>query len=486
MSTTTAIGWTEKTWNPVVGCTRVSAGCDHCYAVRQTFRLGTMGQENYRDLTMLNGKGDRHFNGTVRCLPERLGDPLHWRKPCRIFVNSMSDLFHERVPFDFIDKVFAVMALCPQHEFQLLSKRPDVMATYLSTNPLDRLVALLHNVRHEQGTDTDFERALRDRLRRNDLADCETPRPGRQARGRLLQGSRNQRVPQGQGGIQNPRRISVGDGDDQQTQNRDGGASDCMDLFQQIDSTRVNDKPQRRSKGQKQAGQFGIGNISGTKATCIECSSSASVASGGGTTSQDASFRSGRPGDAPTKGLRTDGEGHCRPIQYDEEGDISHMLPSNLEAYLTWPLPGVWLGVSCEDQATANERMPILLQCPAAVRFVSLEPLLGPINLERIELGTSDFDAVPDGPLAEVKKITFTMDGLRGAPKTGIPGLSWVIVGGESGPKARPCELAWIESIVKQCKSAGVPCFVKQDRGPRPGMQGRLSDAAWAVKEFPT
>ena len=133
MSTGSTIEWTEATWNPVVGCTRASAGCDHCYAVTMTHRLESMGQSKYAGLTVLNGKGDRHFNGTVRCVEDALAAPLSWKRPRLIFVNSMSDLFHKAVPFEFIDRVFAVMALCPQHTFQVLTKRPERMAEYLNT-----------------------------------------------------------------------------------------------------------------------------------------------------------------------------------------------------------------------------------------------------------------------------------------------------------------------------------------------------------------
>ena len=110
-----------------------------------TYRLEKMGQENYTGLTVLNPKGDRHFNGRVLCHDDKLTIPLGWRKPRRIFVNSMSDLFHERVPFEFIDRVFAVMALCPQHTFQQLTKRPERAAEYHASNPLDRVAALIHS-----------------------------------------------------------------------------------------------------------------------------------------------------------------------------------------------------------------------------------------------------------------------------------------------------------------------------------------------------
>ncbi len=126
--------------------------------------------------------------------------------------------------------------------------------------------------------------------------------------------------------------------------------------------------------------------------------------------------------------------------------------------------PNVWLGTSCEDQKTLDERVPHLRNFPAAVRFLSLEPLLTPIDLR--------FGIVA-GKM-----------GVRVATPRDI-GIHWIIVGGETGPGHRPCEVAWIDSIVEQCRVSGVPCFVKQDSGRRPGAQGRLSDAIWAVKQFP-
>ena len=142
MSTNSSIEWTEVTWNPVVGCTPVSPGCDLCYAGVLSHRLAAMGQEAYVGLTVkrqaptrAGGRERATFNGTVRTLPDRLTDPLGWRKPRRVFVNSMSDLFHEAVPFEFVDRVFAVMALCPQHTFQVLTKRPERLAEYLTRWP---------------------------------------------------------------------------------------------------------------------------------------------------------------------------------------------------------------------------------------------------------------------------------------------------------------------------------------------------------------
>lgn len=137
----TKIEWTDETWNPTTGCTRVSAGCDHCYAVPMTRRLAGMGQKKYQGLV---GKG--HFNGVVKCHEDALEIPLRWRKPRMVFVNSMSDLFHggiygqkhgastwveggfNGVGFQFLTEVWHVMRQCPQHTFQILTKRPRIMA----------------------------------------------------------------------------------------------------------------------------------------------------------------------------------------------------------------------------------------------------------------------------------------------------------------------------------------------------------------------
>jgi protein gp37 len=290
MSANSSIEWTSATWTPVKGCSRASAGCDNCYAVTMTHRLEAMGQKKYAGLTVLNKRGQRHFNGVVRCDYEALTAPLRWKKPTKIFVSSMSDMFHKDVPFEFIDRVFAVMALCPQHTFQMLTKRPERMAEYLASK--------------------------------------------RQTR--ALVGSSILDVP----------------------------------------------------------GRWG---------------------------------------------------GHHHPIEMRG-----------------WPLPNVWLGTSVEDQAAADDRIPHLLRCPAAVSFLSLEPLIGPVDLSRLI-----YCQACNGNGHVGGGIDFETG--CGAPGDYCPQncqgrafIDWIIVGGESGPRARPVNLEWIRSIVQQCKAAGVSCFVKQ------------------------
>jgi protein gp37 len=253
LSDKSKIEWTDATWNPVTGCSKVSEGCRNCYAMKFAERWrGTPG--HYYE----NG-----FDITLR--PDKLDEPLHWRRPRRIFVNSMSDLFHEKVPFDFIRTVFTIMAEANWHTFQILTKRPDRMK-----NVLDQL-------------SWRFD-------------------------GLIFNGSK-----------------------------------------------------------------------------------------------------------------------------------------------VTWPLPNVWLGVSVENQRAADERIPLLLQTPAAVRFLSMEPLLGPVDLRNI-----DYDRT-------VKIDCLT--GLHGWPYPHAEQdkrIHWVIVGGESGPGARPMHPDWVRSLRDQCHAAGVPFFFKQ------------------------
>lgn len=225
MSDKSKISWCDATWNPVRGCTKVSAGCRNCYAEQYAHRF--WGPDGFK----------------VKCLSERLDQPLHWKWPRKIFVNSMSDLFHPDVPYGFIDKVFTVIARAKQPDFLVLTKRPERMRKYLEG--------------------------------------CQR------------------------------------------------GADDTGTRF---------------------------------------------------------------------------------------------------------PWPNFWAGVSCENQETADERIPILLGTTAAHRFISLEPLLGPIELPQHDQSM--------GP--------------------SFSPLDWIIVGGESGPGARPCDLEWIRSIVRQCRDSGVPCYVKQ------------------------
>jgi protein gp37 len=296
MAAVTSIEWTDRTWNCVRGCARVSPGCEHCYAERVAHRFSreVKGKPGpYAGLTVLSKKGPR-WSGTARFVPEALSEPLGWRKPQRIFVNSMSDLFHDDVTNEQIAAVFGVMAACPQHTFQILTKRPERMLAWFRW----------------------IER-------------CAKQLPG------LI----GERIPEG---------------------------------------------------------------CSPETSVCVMEATAALL-----------------PEDAPAQGKR------ARAARFNQACSRT-----------AWPLLNVWIGVSCEDQQRADERIPRLLECPAAVHFVSAEPLLGPIDFA----GSGWFDY-----------NSYWHDS-----------LAWIIVGGESGPGARPCRRSWIRRIVAQCRAAGVAVFVKQ------------------------
>jgi protein gp37 len=127
------IEWTDATWNPVSGCDIVSPGCTHCYAMRMAARLQAMGHHNYQGVTRkVNGKPV--WTGLLHLNEEAIGIPLRWRKPRKIFVNSMSDLFQDGIPDAFISRIWQIMAQAPQHVFQILTKRPDNMLRVVRQN----------------------------------------------------------------------------------------------------------------------------------------------------------------------------------------------------------------------------------------------------------------------------------------------------------------------------------------------------------------
>ena len=287
------IEWTGHTWNPLAGCTVLTPGCKRCYAMKMAARLAAMGQELYAGLTEPSKAGPV-WTGVMRQAPEYvLLAPLKRKVPTTYFVNSMSDLFHENVPDEWIDAVFAVMALCLQHTFQILTKRADRMALYCA------------------------HATIRDRL---------------------------------------------------------------------------------------SAAMWKLSN------------------------------------------RRTD------------------------HIHGGYPLRNVWLGVSTERQQEADQRIPWLLKTPAAIRFISAEPLLGPLRLDRL--------------IREEFGKAFVDDALTGFISNGHGGtyhakLDWVIAGAESGHGARDCEIEWVRALKDQCVSAVVPFFWKQHakngkKIPTPELDGQV------------
>jgi protein gp37 len=286
-----AIEWTDKTWNPTRGCCRVSPGCENCYAEKVAARFCGPGMP-YEGLVTLRGR----WNGDVRVPPDKLTDPLQWRKPCRIFVDSMSDLFYEEFSDEQIAAVFGVMAACPRHTFQVLTKRPERARKW-------------------------FEWVAK---------------------------------------------------------------------------------------------------------TARTCNGGMSVAA------------------------------FCLAHAQRHSTDRALAMNVTETCALPWPLPNVQIGASVENQKYADARIPELLRIPAAVRFVSYEPALGPVDFTRIQMVAPK---PPHGPGVWLNALTGHVHG----PDDMLPRpVDWLIVGGESGSGARPFDIAWARSVVAQCKAAGVPVFVKQ------------------------
>lgn len=291
------ITWTNDTWNPIRGCSRVSEGCRWCYAEAVAARFSGKGQ-TYEGLAQIKevvksqppseanpwgyrGVTEPRWTGKVAFVPEHLHDPMRWKRPRRVFVNSMSDLFHEKVPDGWIDQIFTVMALAPRHTFQVLTKRPERMREYLKSTQALRVL---------------------------------------------------------------------------------GKAWELL--------------------------------------------------------------------------------GHHPWHKYKHDNVMER----------PFPLPNVWMGVSVEDQKTAEARIPILLNTPAAIRWVSYEPALGPVNFKELDRNGDTLDALT-GEVCAKESGCICEEGAA---------LDWIVVGGESGPHARPMHPDWVRSVHEQCESASVPFFLKQ------------------------
>ena len=453
----TKIEWATDTWSPVAGCSQVSPGCLNCYAIRETNR--------HRNLPKYAGLvKDMEWTGEVRCHPDLLDQPLRWTKPRMIFVCSMSDLFHSKVPWEFIDQVFAVMALSPQHVFQLLSKRPGRMAYYTNDPGTPKRVAtqaaLLYNVRYEQRASypiLGLGRRIGDRFSGSNLESGKAAWPrGGQGRG-IRAREHDKSMSESQGGISESAGLSANRDDDPGSSDGSFGSPRDMDLLQWANPEQINNQPQEWGEGRQSALQSGTSNLFRTETPCFRSPSDKEVASEGFTASQDSSYRSGCAGDQAVAGRRDDGQGPCGTIQDYQKGNVFDLLPENLASHLTWPLPNVWFGTSVESQKYAP-RLDCLARVPAKVRFVSCEPLLGPLDLRRwLYPGEGK-------PLATMMNT-----------------LSWTICGGESGPGARPMHPDWARSLRDQCQAAGVPYFFKQWGEWKPVHEARFYDITSCV-----
>lgn len=453
MSDNSAIEWTEVTWNPTTGCDRISAGCDHCYAMTMARRLKAMGQEKYQN------DGDPRTSGPgfgVTVHPDTLSEPLRWRTPRTVFVNSMSDLFHKDVPAEFIAKVWAVMALTPRHTYQILSKRHARMRSLLSNPDFQHRVAreidamavdLRHDTTERWAAIPGFEpyqASSHGRIRGDNgiLATTINPRTGRECVTLWNSGS--------------PKTLTVHRMVLMAHEPTDDTSLEvCHRNGDKTDNRLANLRWGTRSENQQEKVRHG--SRGGPQKLTAQRAQEIKNARKTGLTQQAVADRFGI----------------SRPLVSLIENGKVWATPD-----LAWPLPNVWLGVSTEDQKWADIRLPALVRTPAAVRFVSAEPMIGPIRLNRSHAycPTHDF---PGGFC------------IGGCPDLIQP--DWIIIGGESGPGARRFEAQWASNLIADARSAGAAPFVKQlgsVLGRRIGAGGKGNHwDAWPadlrVREYP-
>lgn len=432
----TGIQWTDETWNPVVGCSHVSEGCRFCYAETMDRRIRGIAGEEFKPWTAPNAA----YN--VRLHPERLAAPLKWRKPRRVFVNSMSDLFHEQVPDEFIDRVFAVMALTPQHQYQVLTKRPERMRAYLRDMGA-HYMAEVDGEYMERWGDAAVELTGDPCSAGGPIEDCGWPLPNVWLGVSVEdQAAADSRIPLL---LETPAAVRF---------------LSCEPLLSAVDLSQWmsggSDNANQRGHG---GGTRRIGRVdSGAGRLYLEGEPQGGHWSGtrlpegtvhGG---RDAVFDGGAPagvdGGQPSVHPRGDGG---QP-QERRQGGQSSGEPGNSAARLQrgprspqpWEAPDeAYAGSQTDSRAGTGD--PRDGAGRGVVEGGDRAPLRGydedhPQHRDGREM---------EGTLRRVGPI------------------HWVIVGGESGPGARPCDLAWIRGIVEQCQAASVPVFVKQ-LGARP------------------
>jgi len=352
----TKIEWCDRVLNPVTGCSPVSAGCEHYYAARMSKRLA--GRCGY--------PADDPFRVTLH--PEKLDLPLKWRKPQKIFVNSMSDLFHEDVPDEFISKVWDSMWAAKQHTFLILTKRPERMKKWVQENAYAKQFGWVEE----------------------------------------------QRIPFEPGDL-----IHI---DDLWMRNMCGWVSQKCEC----DGGYVCDYP-----ADKYSERCKHGNRICRSDNCpIGCDNPP----------REILEANGLEGQ-----YEIDADGYSVECEWME----LHTRPRNAFAQ------NVWLGVTVENQ-DQDWRIKYLLETMAAVRFVSVEPMLGALNVKKYLYPKHQVEGTLfDAPIS--------ISGYDLAKLAGLNGLDWVICGPETGPGKRPMKSEWIRDLYRQCEDAEVPFFDKKN-----------------------
>lgn len=453
MADKTGIEWTDATWNPVAGCAIVSPGCTNCYAMKMAARIEAMQpNSHYAGLTK-KVNGNAVWTGRFATAPDSIiSQPLRWKRPRRIFVNSMSDLFGEGVTDETIDKVFAIMALSPQHIFQVLTKRPERMREYIGgpetvfrvAKEVDALATLKEQEPEDVRPITGFpgyfasshgfiyseKRGPRRRMK---------PDIGEQGHMRVQLHRDGQDDQRGERLLVHRLILETFTGpapaDDAQGRHRDGNPR-----HNAITNLSWGDQSDNWLDSKRHGSHRRYSKMSQAKADEIR-----------------RRHACGETGEALAREFNIS----ATQIRNIASGAQWAVRPS-----INWPLHGVWLGVSVEDQKRADERIPHLLSTPATVRFVSAEPLLGPISFCKVDRHKDGGSMIQTDALTGITRWK-DWEGCGHPLKGGdTPSkLDWVIVGGESGPCARPMNPQWARSIRDQCKDAGTAFFMKQMSG---------------------
>ena len=382
------------------------------------------------------------------------------------------DLFHPSVPFEFIDRVFAIMALCPQHTFPCLSKRPKIMQNYFK-KALPRISALVYNEKYGQRKSIfrdDTSRRIRDRFAGQNMASNETSREGSKDGRGVLPGGDSKSLCKGEGGILNDKRVSLHNSNPQRSTDGDRSTQGDLDLSQQANSKRLDYQSRKRNKRRQSPRKSNPNDIQPTEVSCFESIESKSSQATGKQASKDISNRKSSFRNSETSQKGNDDKRHSGQIQNETKGNIGNLQPPDVEAHLVWPLPNVWLGVTAENQEMADKRIPVLLQIPAVVRFVSIEPMLERMNISEIDTGhkwpfkseTSKLMPLVGGSYSQREDSVLDSNPESRFMDVSGPKMDQVIIGCESGPNRRPCKLEWIQDIVNQCKDADIKVFVKQ------------------------